>query len=325
MAADPRGSAPALGPASADQAGPGGAGGPAEPARRGDARIHNIGYRSYAGSRLGRGYGRRALFEHSLRGAFGIGRSARSKVMPAILFAIVTIPAVVQVAVALTVGMDELPLQYGQYPVFMQLIIALYIALAAPGAVSLDLRYHTVPLYFSRPLERSDYVAAKLAALSCALFLFVAIPLLVMYAGALLGKLGFAEQTKGLAQGLVAVAAFAVLHAAIALLVASFTPRRGFGVAAVIAVLTVPYFATVVTQEILVEQGSRGAVMYAGLFSPGTLIDGLQGAYLGGETYFPDALAPAAGGTGLLYIAVTAALTALCALLLLRRYRKAGI
>jgi ABC-2 type transport system permease protein len=318
MAADPRGSAPAP----AEHAGPAR---PAEPTRRGDARIHNIGYRSYSGPRLGRGHGRRALFEHSLRGAFGLGRSARAKVMPAILFVIMALPAVAQVAVALTVGMDELPLDYSQYTMFMMLIIMLYIALAAPGMVSLDLRYHTVPLYFSRPLERTDYVAAKLMALSAALFVFVAIPLLMMYAGALLGELGFADQTKGLLQGLLAAAVFAVLHAAISLLVASFTPRRGFGVAAVIAVLTVPYFATVATQEIFAEQGSREAVTWIGLFSPGTLIDGFQGAYLGGETYYPDALAPAAGGVGLLYPVVITGLTALCTLLLLRRYRNAGI
>lgn len=321
MAADPRGTSPVT-PASGTDTG---GAGPAEPTRRGDARIHNIGYRSYSGVRHGRGYGRRALFEHSLRGAFGLGRSARAKVMPALLFAIVTIPAVVQVAVALTVGLDSLPVEYSQYPVFMQLIIALYIALAAPGMVSLDLRYHTVPLYFSRPVERADYVVAKLAALSCALFIFVAIPMLVMYVGALLGELGFADETKGVAQGLVTAAVFAVLNAAVALLIASLTPRRGFGVAAVIAVLTVPYFAVAVIQEIFTEQGSAVAANWAGLFSPGTLIDGFQGAFMGGTTAFPDQMAPAAGGVGLLYLVVIAGLTALCSLLLLRRYRNAGI
>jgi ABC-2 type transport system permease protein len=315
MAADPYGTTSA--PTAEGEAG--------GPTQRGDARIHNIGYRSYSGPRLGRGYGRRALFEHSLRGAFGLGRSAKAKVLPAILFSIMTIPAVVLVAVALTVGLDELPIEYSRYAVFMQMIIGLYIALAAPQMVSLDLRYQTVPLYFSRPLQRTDYVLAKQAALSCALFIFIAIPLLLMYVGALLGELGFAEQTKGIGQGLVAAAVFAVLHAAIALLIASFTPRRGFGVAAVIAVLTVPYFAATAIQWIFSDQGSREAVSWIGLFSPGTLMDGFQGAYLGGPTEFPDQLAPAAGGSGLVYLVVIAGLTALCTFLMLRRYRNAGI
>lgn len=296
-----------------------------QPTQRGDARIHNIGYRGYSGPRLGRAHGRRALFEHSLRGAYGLGRSARAKVMPAILFAILTVPAVVMVAVALTVGLDELPIEYARYPVFMQMIIGLYIALAAPQMVSLDLRYNTIPLYFSRPLERGDYVAAKLAALSCALFIFMAIPLVVMYAGALLAQLSFPTETKGLLGGLVTAAVFAVLHAAIALLITSFTPRRGFGVAAVIAVLTVPAFAVTAIQYIVSDQGSDGAVDWVGLFSPGTLMDGFQGAYFGNPTDFPDSAAPAAGGTGLVYILVILGLTALCSYLLLRRYRKAGI
>ncbi|WP_326598120.1 ABC transporter permease [Streptomyces sp. NBC_01803] len=289
-----------------------------------DARIHDIGYRHYEGERLGRGYARLSLVTHSLRGAYGLGRSARHKVLPFGLFAIMTIPAIVMVAVAITTGLDEMPVEYTRYALFMQPILGLYIALAAPQMVSLDLRFKTIPLYFSRPIDRDDYVLAKFAALTVALFLFISVPLIIAYAGGLLGELGFGAQTSGFARGLVAAAVFAVLHAGIALLVASLTPRRGFGVAAVIATLTVPYFAVTAVQVVANEQGNPDAVGWLGLFSPGTLMEGLQAKFLGGDSEFPDHLMPS-DAVGACYPLVIAALVVLCFFLLTRRYRRAGL
>ncbi|WP_422070742.1 ABC transporter permease subunit [Streptomyces hoynatensis] len=293
-------------------------------AGRPDARIHNIGYRRYEGARLGASYARRSLFVHSLRGSFGIGRTARSKVLPFGLFAIMAVPAVIMVAVASTTGLDELPVEYTSYALFMQPIVGLYLALAAPQMVSLDLRFKTIPLYFSRPIDRFDYVAAKCAALAAALFLFAGVPLTIAYAGGLLAKLGFVDQTTAFGRGLVATAVFAALHAVLGLLIASFTPRRGFGVAAVIGALTIPYFAVTAVQAVAEEQGSAGAVGWLGLFSPGSLLDGLQSKFLGGTSGFPEELVPS-DAAGLGYLLVTAALIVGSYLLLMRRYRKAGL
>jgi ABC-2 type transport system permease protein len=44
--------------------------------------IHDIGYQRYTGPRLGRGYAIRSLYLHSLRTAFGLGRSAKAKIFP---------------------------------------------------------------------------------------------------------------------------------------------------------------------------------------------------------------------------------------------------
>ncbi|WP_258535025.1 ABC transporter permease subunit [Streptomyces sp. PT12] len=286
--------------------------------------MHDIGYRRYDGERLGALYARRSLLAHSLRGAFGLGRSARAKVLPFGLFAIMCMPAVVMVAVAVTTGLDELPIEYTAYTMFMQPIIGLYIALAAPQMVSLDLRFKTIPLYFSRPIDRSDYVSAKAAALACALFIFSAIPLVIAYAGGLLAELGFTGQTTAFLRGLVTTAVYCVVHAAIALLVASLTPRRGFGVAAIIAVLTIPYFAATAIMAVADEQGSTDAVGWLALFSPGTLVEGIEARFLGGEVEFPGEVMPSAAA-GAAYLVAAAALTALCYVLLTRRYRKAGL
>ncbi|MFG2498298.1 ABC transporter permease [Streptomyces sp. NPDC048441] len=295
------------------------------PAHAGEqTQIHNIGYRNYDGPRLGRSYARRSLFSQSLRGAYGLGRSAKSKVLPMILFAVMCVPAAIMVAVAVTTKANDLPLDYTRYAIVLQAVISLYLAAQAPQTVSRDLRFKTVPLYFSRPIERSDYVRAKFAAMASALFALTAAPLLVLYVGALLAKLDFADQTKGFAQGLVSVALLSLLFSGIALIVSAITPRRGFGIAAVIAVLTISYGAVSTVQAIAYEQGSTDAIAWLGLFSPITLIDGVQTAFLGATSAFPGGEGPSSG-TGVVYVIVVLALIAGCYGALMRRYRKVGL
>ncbi|MEU5666716.1 ABC transporter permease [Streptomyces longwoodensis] len=287
-------------------------------------RIHNIGYRTYDGPRLGRAYATRSLYSQSLRGAYGLGRSVKSKVLPMLLFVVMCVPAAIMVAVAVATKLKELPVDYTRYAIIMQAVISLYVASQAPQSVSRDLRFKTVPLYFSRPIETADYVRAKYAALASALFVLTAAPLLVLYVGALLAKLDFTDQTKGFGQGLVSVALLSLLFAGIGLVIASVTPRRGFGIAAVIAVLTISYGAVSTLQAIADAQNSTGAIPWIGLFSPVTLIDGVQSAFLGATSAFPGAVGPS-HGEGAVYVLVVLGLIAACYGLLLRRYRKVGL
>jgi ABC-2 type transport system permease protein len=287
-------------------------------------RIHNIGYRNYDGPRLGRSYATRSLYSQSLRGAYGLGRSIKSKVLPMLLFVVMCVPAAIMVAVAVATKAKDLPVDYTRYAIIMQAVISLYVASQAPQSVSRDLRFKTVPLYFSRPIETADYVRAKFAALASALFILTAAPLIVLYVGALLAKLDFADQTKGFGQGLVSVALLSLLFAGIGLVIASVTPRRGFGIAAVIAVLTISYGAVSTLQAIADAQGSSNAVPWIGLFSPVTLIDGVQSAFLGASSAFPGAVGPT-HGEGAVYVLVVLGLIAAAYGLLLRRYKKVGL
>ncbi|MCX4549488.1 ABC transporter permease [Streptomyces sp. NBC_01387] len=287
-------------------------------------QIHNIGYRKYDGQRLGRAYARRSLFSQSLRGSYGLGRSAKSKVLPMILFGVMCVPAAIIVAVAVATKAKALPLDYTQYAIVTQAIIGLYLAAQAPQSVSRDLRFKSIPLYFSRPIERVDYVLAKYAAMASALFALTATPIVILYIGGLLAKLDFADQTKGFGQGLVSVALLSLLFSGIALVVAALTPRRGFGVAAVIAVLTITYGAVSTVQAIAFSQGATGAVSWLGLFSPITLIDGVQTAFLGATSDFPGGVGPGAG-VGVVYLLVVLALIAGSYAVLMRRYRKVGL
>ncbi|GAA0901909.1 ABC transporter permease [Streptomyces thermoalcalitolerans] len=288
------------------------------------ARIHDIGYRTYDGPRLGRAYARRSLYVQSLRGAYGLGRSVKSKVLPMLLFAVMCVPAAIMVAVAVFTKAKDLPIAYTDYALIMQAVISLYVASQAPQAVSRDLRFRTVPLYFSRPIEVSDYVRAKYAALASAMFILTAAPLLVLYVGALLAKLDFTDQTKGFAQGLVSVALLSLLFSGIGLVVAAVTPRRGFGIAAVIAVLMISYGAVSTLQAIAYVQENTGVIPWIGLFSPVTLIDGVQTAFLGATSTVPGGVEPSTA-QGVVYLLVVLGLAAAAYGLLVRRYKKVGM
>jgi ABC-2 type transport system permease protein len=287
-------------------------------------RIHDIGYRNYDGPRLGRAYARRSLYSQSLRGAYGLGRSVKSKVLPMLLFAVMCVPAAIMVAVAVATKAKELPVEYTRYAILMQAVISLYVASQAPQSVSRDLRFKTVPLYFSRPIETADYVRAKYAALASAMFILTAAPLLVLYVGALLAKLDFAHQTKGFAEALVSVALLSLLFAGIGLVISAVTPRRGFGIAAVIAVLIISDGAVSVLQAIADAHGNTSAIPWIGLFSPITLIDGVQSAFLGATSRAPGAVHPTTG-EGVVYVLVVLGLIAAAYGLLLRRYKKVGL
>src|SRR5580658_2544833 len=127
--------------------------------------IHDIGYRRYDAQRLGRAQIVRALTWHSLRSAFGIGRGAKAKIFPVVLFGLICLPAVVN-AVALATDPSGGPIvSYDSYTPQIRIVAMLiFVALEAPNLVSSDLRTHSLPLYFARPISRTDYPVAKLAA-----------------------------------------------------------------------------------------------------------------------------------------------------------------
>ena len=282
--------------------------------------IHDIGFRHYTGPRLGRGYLLRSLYIESLKGAYGLGRSAKSKVLPFLILAVMVLPALI-IAIMAGVSKDnELPLAYTRYPSALGLPFSIYLAAMAPASVSRDLRFRVMPLYFSRPLSRNDYVLAKYAALTSALFILVGLPLLVLYAGALLGKLPFWAQTRGVLSALVGAAILAVVMAAVGLLIASLTAKRGFAVAAVIVVLLVTGLVTGVLQSIADAQNHQKLAGYLGLLDPRTLVNGISVWLFNAD---PAGLVGPPGTLGgIVFALVAVALVGLCYGALLLRYRK---
>ncbi|MGW3073667.1 MULTISPECIES: ABC transporter permease [unclassified Kitasatospora] len=283
--------------------------------------IHDIGYRGYTGPRLGRSYATRALFTQSLRAAYGLGRSGKSKVLPMLVLGVITVPALITVALSVVMKRDELPVDYAGYLSMLSLVVSVFLASQAPVLFSRDLRYQTVPLYFSRPITRTDYVRAKFGAMVCAQLLLMAAPLLVLYVGALLGGMDFAHNTGHFLSGLTAALLYALVPTSVAVVIAAATPRRGFGVAAIMGYLTVSAaLGAAVVGISHTGTTDSDAAQWVSLISPTDLVESLVNELFGLGDGLDRRHAP--GGLGLAVFALVAAAMVVGSYrLLLRRYR----
>src|SRR5689334_15272831 len=99
--------------------------------------IYDLGYQRYRGARLGRANAFKSLWIFSLRTAFGLGRGARSKIIPFVVLAIVFFPAIATVFAASTTGFVAL-INYAQQLQFTGYLLALFAAAQAPELVVTD-------------------------------------------------------------------------------------------------------------------------------------------------------------------------------------------
>ncbi len=283
--------------------------------------IHDIGYRHYDGPRLGASYIRRSLFVETLRGAYGLGRSARSKIMPFLLLAVMVLPAVVIGIVTSYIGLSSLPLDYTEYVITVQVAVTVYLGSQSPAVMSRDLRFRVASLYFSRPLSRRQYVQAKFAGMAAALFLLVGLPITLLLAGALLAELPLGEQLPDYLRAMAGAALYALVLAAVGLVVAAMTPRRGVGVAAVVGVFLVLSGLQAAVMAMADEFGNEVFSGYTGLISPYTLVDGVVTGVLGAESSIGQEPPGALGAA--VFTAVAVLLVVGCYAALVVRYRKA--
>lgn len=258
-----------------------------EPGTPAAGAIHDIGYRHYDGPRLGRTAVRRALFAESLRGAFGLGRTGRAKIVPVLCVVVMCAPAVIMAAVAAITGLDELPVRYTAYALNLLPVVAVFVAAQAPAVVSRDLRFGIVPLLFSRPMRRSDYVTAKYASFGTAVLLLLVAPLLLLLVGALLAEMPLGEQLPDLLRALAQSVVLAALLAGLALVLAAATPRRGVGVAVIVTVLLVSSGVQAFVQQIGVEEGEPAVTGWSSLLSPFTLSLAVGSRLLGTDSPLP--------------------------------------
>ena len=277
--------------------------------------IHDLGYRPYAGPRLGEGPVAWSFFVTGLRNTYGLGRSGRSKVLPMMLLGLMLLPALILVGVLVQardlLDLDQQIVAYSTYPITTQLLISVFVAAQAPALVSRDLRFRTITLYLARPMRRSVYVLVRLASLTVATFVLIGAPLLLMYAGGLLAELPFGQETRRFLGGFVGALLLAACLSGLAALVAALTVRRGLAVAAVIVVLLVSYTVVSTIQGIALDSGNETVGEVAGLFSPYTLVNGVQVFLFDSPDATPTP--PSSDAMGVVYL-VAIALTVLGAL-----------
>src|SRR5690606_20719705 len=153
------------------------------------------------------------------------------------------------------------------------------------------------------------------AALVSAVWLLLALPLLVMFVGGAFSLDTWSAvwtEARDFAGGLGYAALCAVLFGSIALAIASLIGRRAVAAGAVVAA----FLVTTPVVGLLSAVGGDAVQKLAGLFSPGTLILGVR-VWLFGEEG-----APYPGEYGVWYGVVTVAVVAAFIGLLLVRYRR---
>jgi len=246
--------------------------------------IYDLGYQGYDGPRLGRRSAFATLFWASLRAAFGLGRSGRSKLVPWGLTAIMIVPAAVAGAIQALAPGGLSPFNYDNYLWDLQPIIALFVAAQAPELVSSDQRNHVLSLYFSHALARSDYALAKFGAMAAALFIVALAPLLVILFASILASSDVAgavgDQLGNLPQIVGSPLIYAIPLAALGMAIASFTPRRAYATGAIIAV----FLVTAAVGGILAEAGRGRMSQVAPLLNPFVLLDGTRNWLVGKAT-----------------------------------------
>lgn len=287
--------------------------------------IHDIGYRRYEGPRLGRAYSVRSLYTHGLRTAFGLGRSFVAKIPSWGVLGLLLMIAAIMTAIRSQTG--QAVTTYWEFPSSLTVVLVLFCAAVAPELVSRDIRGSVLPLYFSRPLTRTDYALAKWAALVTSVFLVILAPLLLMFLGSAFSMDGMSAVWTEFVQfskGVGAAAVYGMVFGSLSLLIASLAGRRAVAMALIVAMFLVTTPVWVVLNIIAYSSDSvretgelTGSALQlaqlSGLVSPGPLVSGV------GTWFFASARL---GDYGPLYGAVALALTVACVLLLLLRYRK---
>lgn len=206
--------------------------------------IFDLGYRTYDGPRLGRGYAVRSLVALSVRNVFGLGRGALPKVLAFGLAALAFVPAIGAVVGGATGGADFETVEHSDYFGLIQLVIVLFVAAMASELVGNDQRSSTLVLYFSRPIRRDDYVLAKVASLAIALLALTLLPQLLVFVGNWLGAADgtewFADNASDLGSITVSSVLASVHLAGVGVAIAMFTSRRAFALGSVLAGLVLP-------------------------------------------------------------------------------------
>ena len=244
--------------------------------------IYDIGYRRYTGPRLGRRGAVGAIVGAGIRAVFGLGRSARSKPLPWGLVVMALAPAVIAVAIRVLVGDIVELYSYDNYLWGIGAAMIIFVAAQTPELVVNDMRHRVLPLYFSRPIRRVDYVAAKLAALAFGLLALTLLPVLVLFAGRVLAAedvVGALGDEVGALPGIVVTGVIhAVALASLGLAVSALAARRAYAAGAVLGVFLISGVVGAIFSE------SGGALAdFAPLLNPLTILDGTREWLFGGS------------------------------------------
>jgi ABC-2 type transport system permease protein len=294
----------------------------------GSGSIYDLGYRGYEGPRLGRRAAIWSLLVHSVRTAYGLGRSARSKIMPVAITVMAILPSLLALGLLMLVTAVDAPAEVIEafspvaystlFPIIATLVF-LFCAAQAPELFGRDQQMSVLALYFSRAVSRLDYATARFLGLYVSLLIVVLSPYLLLLVGRVLVAPdlfdGLADELPSVPAALAVALLTAALVGSLASAIASLTPRRSYATVAIIAVFLVPNI--VASSLVALDTGFVGQV--AALLSPADVLDGVNAFLFDAR---PDNITVRrAGLDGWLYVVVAAAWIAGSLTVLARRYR----
>jgi ABC-2 type transport system permease protein len=285
--------------------------------------IYDVGYQRYEGVRLGRRHAIWALYVHSLRSVFGIGRSLSSKIGPMGLAIIAFLPAVFQLGIAAIAPAEEEieVIRPENYYFIIQVVLVVFCAVVAPELAGRDQRTQTLSLYFSRALRRQDYALAKFAALMTGMLAITVIPQVMMFVGNGLAGDRFGDYVRDEWTDLPSILGSAILlsglFAAIGLVIAAQTPRRAYSTVGILAA----FILTSIVGASIFEAADQDVGRLALLLSPGHVAQGLTFWFFGAAHETEDQLAKA-NLPGVIYAMQATWVTLLTLILILRRYSR---
>jgi ABC-2 type transport system permease protein len=199
--------------------------------------IFDRGYQHYDGPRRGRKGAITSLMGYSMKRAMGIRKSWTAKILPFLLYVAVTIPLIVMIGISAIVP----DLEFASYSGYLQaifLIVGIFVGTAAPEMICIDRHERTLPLYFSRAINRVDYVVAKVVAMSLLTMTMTVIPSILLWLGRQLTADGVGQAMRDNIGDLGRVIFVGVMTALVlstlGLAISSFTNRKGVAITVII-------------------------------------------------------------------------------------------
>ncbi|MFM9106426.1 MAG: ABC transporter permease [Chloroflexota bacterium] len=285
----------------------------------GYGEIYDRGYRRYDGPRQGRLGSIWALARYSMARAVGLKKGWTSKIIPILLYVGSVLPVIVAIGIKAFVPTFN-AIDYGTVFISIFLLEGIFVATIAPEMLCPDRREGTLPLYFSRPMTRGDYVTGKLVAAALLTLSIALTPQVILWLGNQLlsgSPLDAMRENLGdLGKVLLAGTAIAFYLGAIGLAISSFTRRKGIAVGIIIVGFTMSQALAAALTIALRDVQPWGE--WAGFISPSLTVEALV------TGLWP----PASGQVSPLAIdaplasalAVMAAVVALCCAVMYRRY-----
>ena len=244
--------------------------------------IYDLGYQGYEGPRLGRPAAIRALFWHTVRSCYGIGRGGRAKIAPFVLAALAILPAIVGVGIAALARQSgetgefieaANPIRYENFHGIVSTLVILFCAVQAPELLGRDQRFGVLPIYFSRALARLDYAIAKVLGLVVSLLLLVLAPYAVLFLGRIFVATdpvaGITAEVPRLIPLVLQALTTSALLGTIAMAISAFTPRRAYATAGIIAAVLIPSIIVALLSELMTGPIADWSV----LLSPNDVLD----------------------------------------------------